>query len=575
MEKNILMVYPEVPATYWSFKHALKFTNAKAVMPPLGLLTVAAMLPDTYSVKLVDLNVEELFDEDIAAADLVMISAMIVQKESFDRIVLRCKALGKEVAAGGPYPTSSFEKINGVDYFILDEGELTFPEFLADYEAGNPRSLYRSSKKPDITTSPVPRFDLIDHKNYTSIAIQNSRGCPFNCEFCDIIEMFGRVPRYKSPKQVFTELEAVYATGFRESIFIVDDNFIGNKNKAKELLREIVLFQISHNYPFSFYTEASVDLAQDEELLDLMVDAGFDMVFVGIETPDSGILQQTNKTQNTRQDLFSSVDIIQRKGIQLLAGFILGFDNETPDIFDRQIEFIERASIPHAMIGLMMALPNTQLFRRLEREGRLLFDTKGNNTHEMEMNFVPTLPEDMLVEGYKRVLETVYSPKKYFGRSLRMIAKMPKPQRGPKKIQKEKLIIFAKSFLKQFFSGYTFAYLSYLLKGFVKYPSHGFYIVELAIKGHHFFTITEEILQVSICMDKIEQCVKKFEKTILSRPELKSQGKLYAYRKKVVKKLHGIVSAQQENIQKSLAHYIEKQQILVENIVRRKVESFR
>ncbi len=575
MKQHILMVYPKVPATYWSFTHALKFTQARAVMPPLGLMTIAAMIPDNYIITLVDLNVENLTDIQIQEADIVLISAMIVQKESFTTIVDRCRAFGKKIAAGGPYPTSSYQKISGVDYFILNEGEITFPRFLSDYENGTPRHLYMSDDKPDITQSPVPRFDIIDHKNYSSIAVQNSRGCPFNCEFCDIIEMFGRVPRYKDPRQVYRELEEIYKTGFRDSIFIVDDNFIGNKNKAKELLLHIILFQVSHRYPFLFYTEASIDLAQDDELLELMVDAGFAMVFVGIETPDNEILNSTNKKQNTKQDLMSSVDIIQRKGIQVLAGFILGFDNETPDIFDRQIEFIQKAAIPHAMIGLMLALPNTQLYRRLAGEGRILSDSKGNNTHEMELNFIPTLPVDTLTAGYKRVIKTIYSPKAYFKRGLSMIEKMPAPRYTLNSIQIDKLTIFFRSFFVQLFSSYGLIYFGYLLKGFISFPYHAFTIVEIAVKGHHFFKITNEILHVAHCMDKMKKIVGEFEKK-LSRIRGKcSQGNIYAYRNKIMKRLTRIAKSQKSTIQKALESYLAEYSDYTDKLVRRNVTSYR
>jgi radical SAM superfamily enzyme YgiQ (UPF0313 family) len=282
MKYKALLVYPKVPNTYWSYTHTLKLTGKKATMPPLGLMTIASLFPDYYDLKLVDMNIEELAYQDIEWADIVFVSAMIVQKASFAEIIEDCNRLNKPVVAGGPYPTTSHNEIKGVDYFVLNEGEITLPPFLEDFENGNPKPMYSDTTKPDITKTPPPRFDLIDVNSYGSLCLQNSRGCPFNCEFCDIIEMFGRKPRYKLPSQFVHEMQLIYDTGYRGALFIVDDNFIGDKRKVKELLKEIILFQKSRAYPYSFFTEASIDLAGDDELLDLMVAAGFDTVFCGI-----------------------------------------------------------------------------------------------------------------------------------------------------------------------------------------------------------------------------------------------------------------------------------------------------
>ncbi|HQL83885.1 MAG TPA: radical SAM protein, partial [Spirochaetota bacterium] len=361
MKRKILLVYPEIPATYWSFKYVMPFVGHKSLMPPLGLITVAAMLPEDYDLRLIDMNIQELNGEDITAADLVFVSAMIVQKESFHKVVRMCNRYGVPVVAGGPYPTTGHESIRGVDHFVLNEGEITLPRFIADLEAGRPQKIYRDETKPDITKTPPPRFDLLDLGAYGSMAVQSSRGCPFNCEFCDIIEMFGRVPRYKLPEQFIREMDLLYETGYRGSLFIVDDNFIGNKKKVRELLDHIIEWQKSRNYPFSLYTEASINLAEDDGLLDRMVAAGLDMVFIGIETPVQETLEHTNKMQNTKSDIIESISKIQEKGIEVMGGFIVGFDTDPENIFDLQIEFIQKAGIPLAMIGTLIALPGTQL----------------------------------------------------------------------------------------------------------------------------------------------------------------------------------------------------------------------
>ena len=359
-------------------------------------------------------------------ADLVFVSAMIVQKSSFEEVVSLCNRRGRPVVAGGPYPSSSQEQIQGVDHFVLDEAELTLPPFLADLERGSPQRIYRNAEKPDLAGTPVPRYDLVDTSLYETMPVQYSRGCPFECEFCDIIEMFGRKPRTKAPQQLLREVDAVYATGFRGSLFIVDDNFVGNKVRAREMLRALVVWQREHAYPFVISTEASITLAHDEELLSLMVEAGFVMVFVGIETPDAQALALTSKTQNLREDILASVMRIQDHGLEVTGGFIVGFDGESDDIFERQRRFIQSAGVPTAMVGLLMALPNTRLARRLAAEGRLLEDCQGNNTHHLRLNFVPQMPAERLLEGYKGLLAEIYSPRAYFRRCRTLLSRLPK-----------------------------------------------------------------------------------------------------------------------------------------------------
>jgi len=312
------MIYPEIPTTFWSFKYALPFIDCKSSMPPLGLLTVAALLPDDYEIKLIDMNVKVLEEADIINSDLIFISAMIIQKESFEKAVKLCKDLDKPVVAGGPYPTSSSEELKNVDYLVLNEAEITLPEFIRDYEKGEPKRIYTSDNKADITKTPLPRYDLLDNVNdYTYLALQFSRGCPFNCEFCDIIEMFGRKHRSKNIDQFINEIQCVYDTGYRGSLFIVDDNFIGNKNSVKKLLRKILEWQERHNFPFTLFTEASINLAHDDEIMDLMFLSGFSSVFIGIETPDENTLSVTQKEQNLRHDIFESIKKIQCHGLEV------------------------------------------------------------------------------------------------------------------------------------------------------------------------------------------------------------------------------------------------------------------
>lgn len=496
MTTKVLMVYPKIPTTYWSFKYALPFIKKKASFPPLGLLTIASMMPKNYDIKLIDMNTTKLREKDILNADIVFISAMIVQKESFEEVVKLCNDLGKPVVAGGPYPTSSYKSITGVDYFVLNEGEITLPQFLSDFEKGQAKPIYFDETKPDITKTPVPRFDLIKTKHYSDMMLQFSRGCPFNCEFCDIIEMFGRIPRTKEPEQFIRELEEVYNTGFRGAIFIVDDNFIGNKANVKKLLPKIEQWQKQNKYPFTFFTEASVNLAQDDELMELMVKAGFDMVFLGIETPVEECLASANKHQNVKVDLLESISKIQSKGLEVTGGFIIGFDSDPHNIFDLMIEFIQKSKIPLAMVGLLTALPNTQLYRRLKAEGRLLKESKGDNTHHIELNFIPKMDINKLTEGYKRVLKEIYKPKKYFQRCWHLLKSLPPHRISYRPITFTEIRALVMSLVRQTFSTYSIHYTKFLLKVLVFRPKHFSEAIRMAIMGQHFFKITRKTLAV-------------------------------------------------------------------------------
>ena len=495
LKKKVLLVYPKTPTTYWSFDHALPFIGRKAALPPLGLLTVAAMLPAGFEVRLVDLNVRPLEQAELEWCDLVFLSAMIVQQKSFAEVVRFAQDCGKTVVAGGPYAISSWQEIEGVDHFVLGEVELTLPRFLADLEAGRPQRVYHEEGKPDLSLAPVPRFELIDPGDYDSMPLQYSRGCPYSCEFCDIIELFGRRQRTKRPQQFLREMDAVLATGFRGPLFIVDDNFVGNHRLSKELLRAVVGWQREHGFPFTLATEASIDLARDEELLGLMGEAGFTMVFVGIETPDAATLAHTGKGQNLKGSILESVERLQHAGLEVTGGFIVGFDTDPPDIFERQIRFIEEAGIPAAMVGLLTALPGTQLGRRLAREGRMRGAASGNNTHLLATNFEPRMPERTLIEGYKRVLAELYDPPRYFERCLTLLRRLPRRSHGARSYSGTEVRAFLRSLLKQGLSSYGLAYLRFLATALLLRPGLFPDAVASAIKGHHFFTITAEIMQ--------------------------------------------------------------------------------
>ncbi len=413
---NILMVYPMYPDTFWSFKHALKFVSKKASFPPLGLLTVAALLPKDWNTKLIDMNADDLNDEDIIWADYVFISAMSIQSESVKKVIDQCKNLNAKIVAGGPLFTSSSELFPQVDYLVLNEAELTLPKFLSDLEEGNPKHIYTSDEWADITTTPLPKWDLVPMNNYTSMNLQYSRGCPFDCDFCDITVLYGRKPRTKTKDQILAELDALYFTGWRGPVFFVDDNFIGNKVKLKkEILPAIADWMEMRNNPFYLNTEASINLADDEILMKLMAKASFEAVFIGIESPNLDSLIECNKPQNTNRDLIASVKKIQDAGLEVQGGFIVGFDNDHPHIFEQVTDFIQKSGIVTAMVGLLNAPKGTKLEKRLLSEGRMLTDFTGNNT-DFTINFIPKMDSEILLEGYKNILHTIYSPKYYYER---------------------------------------------------------------------------------------------------------------------------------------------------------------
>jgi len=413
---KVLLVNPEFPDTYWSFRHALPFEGKRCAFPPLGLLTVSALLPDSWERKLVDLNVRRLKASDIDWADMVFATAMLVQKDSLKEVVKRCKAKGKRVVLGGPYVTTTIEDLPDADHIFLGEAETTLPQFIEDLAQGKPKRSYQAAERPPLSATPLAHFHLADLRRYSAMSVQYSRGCPFSCEFCDIIEIYGRVPRTKSNQQMLAEFDALKALGWRGTVFIVDDNFIGNKKNVRQLLPELARWQKENGYPFSLITESSVNLADDEPLLHNMRDAGFRRVFLGIETPVEESLKEAQKSQN-RGNLLDSVKKIQSYGMEVMAGFIVGFDNDPADIFQRQIDFIRKSAIPLAMVGLLNALPDTQLWKRLEREGRLLGEASGNNT-TCTFNFKTRMDPALLIQGYHTIMRTIYSPREYYERAL-------------------------------------------------------------------------------------------------------------------------------------------------------------
>jgi radical SAM superfamily enzyme YgiQ (UPF0313 family) len=430
---RVLLLYPQFPKTFWSFEKILELVDRKVLLPPLGLVTVAAILPQTWEFKLVDRNIRDVTEAEWGWADLVILSAMIVQKHDLLALIREAKRRGKRVAVGGPYPTSVPDESlqAGADYLILDEGEITLPLFVEAVQRGDRQGIFRANgEKPDVTETPIPRFDLLEFAAYDSMSVQFSRGCPFQCEFCDIIVLYGRKPRTKTPAQLLAELDRLYELGWRRAVFMVDDNFIGNKRNVKLLLKELKGWMAEHQYPFSFNTEASVDLAQDPELLELMLECNFNAVFLGIETPDADSLELTKKFQNTRTSLAESVQTISRAGLRVMAGFIIGFDGEKTGAGDRIIEFVEQTAIPTAVFGILQALPHTALWYRLEKEGRLLNASMDGNQMAL-MNFTPTRPVEDIAREYVNAFCTLYEPERFLDRVYRHFLPMTPPRCKP------------------------------------------------------------------------------------------------------------------------------------------------
>ena len=494
---NVLLISPHFPDTYWSFKHALSFLGKRAAQPPLGLMTVAALLPGSWSKRLVDENVERLRDRDLRWADVAFIGAMHIQKDAMLTILARCRALGLRTVVGGPIASSlSAAEINA-DHVVVGEAESLIADLARDIEQGAAQSAYQAAERPAMDTSPLPDLRLIKMRRYSTMAVQYSRGCPFNCEFCDIIEIYGRRPRTKSVQQVIAELDQLRAAGWREAVFIVDDNFIGNKARAKELCAALAEWRGQHKTCFDFNTEASLNLADDPELMQLMKDAGFVSVFLGIETPDTSGLISANKLQNTRRSLLESVAIIQSYGMQVMGGFILGFDTDKEDIFERMTDFIQKSGIPVAMVGLLQAMPGTQLFRRLWREGRILHTDAGDNTG-VSLNFLPRMDASKLVEGYRSVLKQIYASDAYYQR-IKLYLSRSQAAHREKRFKQRWLTpgnarALVTSIVRQgVFSRQRWSYWKFLASVATRYRHSFGTAMTLAVMGHHFQVMTHRL----------------------------------------------------------------------------------
>ncbi len=496
---KILLVNPQTPLTFWSFKYALKFVSRKSSEPPLGLLTVAAMLPKEWEKKLVDLNIEKLRDKEILWADFVFITGMDIQRESFIRVVEQCNRLERKVVAGGPMCTmdpGQFEEVEGlrIDHFVLNEAELTLPMFLSDLKEGKPKHMYTSHEFPDITQTPVPAWNLLKMKKYASMSIQYSRGCPFNCEFCSIGFLNGHRTRTKSAEQFVNELDSLYRWGWRGGVFIVDDNFIGNKEKLKrEVLPAMREWQREKKYPFSFITEASINIADDDELINLMTEAGFDSAFIGIETVNEESLNECGKNQNKHRDILAAVRKLQNRGISVSGGFIVGFDNDTPEIFEQQKNFIQKSGIVTAMVGLLNAPQHTRLFERLKRENRIVKSRIDGNNMDMDINFIPKMDMSALKEGYRQLLEKIYSPAQYYER-VKTFLNNYEPAQKYVRVPLNHIGAFLKAIWKLgIVERGRLLFWKLIIKTLIRYPQKISTAVTMAIYGFHFRKVVEKI----------------------------------------------------------------------------------
>lgn len=487
---NILLVYPQTAETFWSFSHVLRLASKRSAYPPLGLLTVAGMLPGYWHLRLVDMNVHKLTDRDLQWADYVMLSAMIVQREAVHAVAARCAALGKPVIAGGPLFTTGYKEFPEIPHFVLGEAEDSMPRVIEDLEAGCLLPVYRPDGWPDVRQTPLPRWDLINLRHYATMAVQFSRGCPFDCEFCDIVVMNGRVPRTKSPAQLVHEVDTLRRRGWRDTIFIVDDNFIGNRARTRALLEHLIAWREQRPSSIRFITEASVNLADDPVLLSLMVRAGFKKVFVGIESPAAESLKECRKPQNQKRDLVASVQTLQRAGLEVMGGFIVGFDSDPADIFKRQFDFIQRSGVATAMVGLLTALPQTRLYHRLKKEGRLLTETTGNNTQAV-LNFKPRLGREYLQSGYRELMRKLYEPRTYYRRICTFL-EQHRPAGPGKRLSRSDFAAFVKSFwvLGVRHEGRR-AYWRFCLTTLLRRPRQFHHAMELAIMGYHFRRVAD------------------------------------------------------------------------------------
>jgi radical SAM superfamily enzyme YgiQ (UPF0313 family) len=490
---NVLLIYPKFPDTFWSFTYALSFIGKKAAFPPLGLLTVAALLPEEWPKRLVDLNVESLTDKDLLWADMAFIGGMAVQRKSAEQIIARCNAFKLKVVAGGPLYTSEPDEFKEVDHLVLDEAELTLPAFLSDLNNGTLKKVYRASGFCDLCDTPTPSWDLVKMKRYASMNLQFSRGCPYNCEFCNVTALFGHRSRLKTPRQIISELDRIYASGWRSSIFFVDDNFIGNKVYLKTHLLPALIEWHKDKKGCVFLTEASINLADDPELLDMMVTAGFDSVFIGIESPDEVCLTECHKTQNKNRDLLESVAIIHRSGLQVMGGFIVGFDSDRPSIFQRQIDFIQKSGIVTAMVGMLQAPPGTRLFDRLQRESRVVNTFSGDNV-DGTTNIIPRMGIDRLLDGYQSIMKQIYSPKNYYRRVKTLLKELKAPEISQPLNFQRFLSIFRSAFRLGVLGKERFHYWRLMFWTLICKPRLISLAITLSIYGYHYRKICEQYI---------------------------------------------------------------------------------
>jgi radical SAM superfamily enzyme YgiQ (UPF0313 family) len=499
---NILFIYPEFPDTFWSFKHALTFVGKRAALPPLGLLTVASMLPPEWPQRLVDINVQHLTKKDLTWADCAFISAMAVQRESACRAIARCKEAGLRIVAGGPLFQIEAEKFQAVDHLIMNEAEVTLPAFIKDLNEGNPKRIYSSTEYADLRHTPRPRWELLKLRRYGGMSIQFSRGCPFNCDFCNITALLGHRVRTKTSQQIIAELDSLYARGWRDEVFFVDDNFIGNKPFLKNDLLPALIDWRRGKTGIRCFTEASINLADDPRLMEMMVKAGFTRVFIGIETPDEDCLAECSKIQNRNRNLVEDVKCMQRAGLEVMGGFIVGFDHDQPSIFQRQIDFIQKSGIVTAMVGLLQAPPGTRLYERMKRQGRLCGDSSGDNV-DGTTNIIPAMDLDILRKGYQGILQHIYAPEHYYQR-IRTFLREYQPPKTRRRFRFDYVVALLRSFYQLGLVGRErWHYWKLLLWTQFRCPQFIVEAVVLAIYGHHFRKVCER----HVLYDQQDNCL--------------------------------------------------------------------
>jgi len=512
---NVLMVWPRFPPSFWGFEGVLEMIPERAMTPPLGLITVAALCPPTWNIRLIDHAFDDLRDEDLAWADLVMVSAMHAQRADALAVLARARSHGRRTFIGGPWASTQPELLLlEADHVLVGEAEEAFADIAAALEQGTARALYRVSDKPDMTRSPVPRYDLLRRDKYTSMPVQFSRGCPFQCEFCDIITIYGRRPRTKTSAQILAELDTLHRLGWRNEVFIVDDNFIGNYRQALALAHDLTAWQQRHERPFSFYTEASIDLADRPDLLAAMVEANFMYVFIGIETPSNEALKESKKFQNLRRDNMQQIRAIQEAGLWVLGGFIVGFDSDDETIFDRQLEFIDRTAIAWAMAGVLQAPPTTALYDRMKTEGRLIEDSQATSNFSAP-NFRTVLPLPVLLRGLSRLLAGLYEAEPFFQRAFRSLQVWnPRGQRPPNLPMSYNLrVLWASMWRQGVRSSYRRAYWKFLWLmawNWARQPAKMWLGFMVLLSAHHFVIYAHQVA------DELEQECEALERAQVS-----------------------------------------------------------